>query len=215
MTTLLSRRIRLALVTVIALTAARPAVAGPPLVCFPFDIGTAASLPWDGSRGWKGMRADYDLKRVDADTLSLLMPSTPVIVRMETLRRAALYATLDVSAARALTSSLRARANRPGTGGGSNALALFDAGYFVETLKQTAPISAGAAAAAAIVADVDGYTLVRESLARSDNDPAIEFAAALITSHPAQPGHDDHARRARAGVPADTLLARNIGQLQR
>ena len=27
--------------------AAAPAIAGPPLVCHPYDIGNAASLPWD------------------------------------------------------------------------------------------------------------------------------------------------------------------------
>jgi hypothetical protein len=215
MQTVLSRRTTLALVTTLALAAASPALAGPPLVCFPFDIGTATSLPWDGAHGWKGMRADYDLERLNGDTLGLLTPATPVIVRMETLRRAALYATLDPTAARALTSALLARAKEKGAAGKPDALALFDAGYFVETLKQTAPISSSAAAAAAEVRHVDGYALVRESLAMSRNDPAIEFAAALITSHPARPGHDEHAQRARAGVQGNVLLASNIGQLQR
>jgi len=215
MQTVLSRRTTLALVTTIALAAANPALAGPPLVCFPFDIGTATSLPWDGAHGWKGMRADYDLERLNGDTLRLLTPATPVIVRMETLRRAALYATLDPAAARALTSALLARAKEKGAAGKPDTLALFDAGYFVETLKQTEPISSSAAAAAAVVRQVDGYALVRDSLAVSGNDAAIEFAAALITSHPARAGHDEHARRARAGAPGNALLATNIGQLQR
>ena len=201
------------LLAILVVAVARPALAGPPLLCFPFDIGTATSLPWDGSHGWKGMRADYDLSHLATDAVTLLAPSTPVVVRMETLRRAALYATLDETAARTLAAALMARARAAGDGAKPNALALFDAGYLVETLKQTAPIAAGTSA---VVAGVDGYAMVRASLSASGNDPAIEFAAALMTSDPARrASHDDHVRRARAGVPADSLLARNVGHLSR
>ena len=210
MTTQLSRRSALTIVAFALLVNARPALAGPPLLCHPFDIGTSTSLPWDDSRGWKGMRTDYDLSRLTADTLALLTPSTPVIVRMEALRRAALYATLDAAAARAPTTTLMNRAKAAGPGGKPDTLALFDAGYFAETLEQAAPMSPNAGK---IAADIDGYAMVRTSLAQSGNDPAIEFAAALISAHPARGTYDEHARRARAGAPADTLLAKNIGQL--
>jgi hypothetical protein len=212
MTTLLSRRSTLALAALALLVATQPALAGPPLLCHPFDIGTSTSLPWDGSRGWKGMRTDYDLSRLAPDTLALLTPSTPVIVRMEALRRAALYATLDASAARALTAALMNRAKTAGPGGKPDTLAFFDAGYFAETLEQAAPMSSHAGK---IAADIDGYAMVRTSLAQSGNDPAIEFAAALISAHPARGTYDEHARRARAGVSTDALLARNIDQLGR
>src|SRR5258708_11675087 len=68
------------------------AVAGPPLICHAVDIGTAASLPWTSS-GWNlsGLE-NYDVSHLVPDTLALLVPSTPVLVRMETLRRATLYA---------------------------------------------------------------------------------------------------------------------------
>ena len=69
---------------------AAPALAGPPLLCHPFDIGSARSLPWDGTNAWWQGRADYNLQNLVADTEAILSPSTPVIVRMETLRRAAL-----------------------------------------------------------------------------------------------------------------------------
>ena len=61
--------------------ACRASLAGPPLLCHPFDIGDARSLPWDGTRAfWQG-RADYRLENLAADTEALgLMPSTPVIV---------------------------------------------------------------------------------------------------------------------------------------
>ena len=115
MTTLpaFTRRATLALVLVAAL--ASPALAGPPLVCFPFDIGTARSLPWAPDTGWKGLRDDYDLTKLTSDTTSLLSSSTPIVVRMETLRRAALYATRDEAVAKDLldwTEPARPRGNR-------------------------------------------------------------------------------------------------------
>ena len=63
-----------------------PAFAGPPLLCHPFDVGNARSLPWDGTQWWRG-RTDYKLANLQADTEALLTPTTPIIVRMETLRR--------------------------------------------------------------------------------------------------------------------------------
>jgi hypothetical protein len=86
------------------------AIAGPPLLCHPFDIGTARSQPWDGARGWAEGNPDYDVKNLVRDTEGLLTPSTPVIVRMETLRRAALYASRDGAVAKELLSTLNARA---------------------------------------------------------------------------------------------------------
>src|SRR5215471_12437286 len=84
------------LLVVTAITAAaRPALAGPPFLCHPFEIGTAASLPWEpGKDFWRG-RADYDVARLVDDTMALLTPNTPVLVRMETLRRATFYALDD------------------------------------------------------------------------------------------------------------------------
>src|SRR4029077_2629159 len=59
-----------------ALVVARPALAGPPLLCHPFDIGTARSLPWTGP-GWFDAKPDYHLDSLVADTEALLGPSTP------------------------------------------------------------------------------------------------------------------------------------------
>src|SRR4051794_12294957 len=109
-----------ALTLVAVLGSAVPALAGPPLLCHPFDIGSARSLPWDGSSSWWQGKSGYSLQNLVADTEALLTPSTPVIVRMETLRRAALYASLDGKVAAALLSALTARANA------SSVKALFD-----------------------------------------------------------------------------------------
>jgi hypothetical protein len=46
-------------------------------------------------------------------------------------------------------------------------------------------------------------------------DPAIEFAAAIMTRDGREAVSAEHARVARAGAQADRLLARNIGQLER
>jgi hypothetical protein len=168
----------LALVALVA----TPALAGPPLLCFPFDIGPATSLPWDKDNNqWKGMRADYDVSHLTADTVALLTPATPILVRMETLRRAAAAPPAEA------------------------ALAEFDAGYLIETLKQTTYF---APSAASIVETKDGYAMVQHSLTLRNNDPSIAFAAALMTWGKAD--HNAHVQRAKAGATADMLLARNI-----
>ena len=51
----MNARVRFVFTTALVLASialARPALAGPPLLCHPFDIGTAASLPWSGTRLW-------------------------------------------------------------------------------------------------------------------------------------------------------------------
>src|SRR2546428_10659923 len=65
-------------------------LAGPPLICRPFDIGNAKSLPFQGP-DWSAVPASYDVSRLVGDTMALLQPDTPVIVRMETIRRGATY----------------------------------------------------------------------------------------------------------------------------
>ena len=208
MTTLpaLIRRGTLALVLVAAL--ASPALAGPPLVCFPFDIGTARSLPWAPDTGWKGTRSDYDVSKLTKDTTSLLSSSTPIVVRMETLRRAALYATRDAAVAKDLLDQLNQHAREARGNGRPRALALFDAGYLIEVYKQVGPISAKTGE---LATSLDGYAMVRQSLALSGNDPAIEFAAALMTSDGGGGAvHTEHVRHAREGSSSDVLLARNI-----
>jgi hypothetical protein len=85
------KKLLLPLAFALVVTAA-PAFAGPPLICHPIEIGAAPSLPWSSAPGWNGALGSYDLARLSDDTVSLLTPQTPVDVRRETLRRAALYA---------------------------------------------------------------------------------------------------------------------------
>src|SRR5262249_47999103 len=125
----------------IAFTANR-AMAGPPLVCHPFEIGTAQSLAWSASgKSWRGDVAAYDVKHLADETIALLTPTTPVIVRMETLRRAAVYGLRDQQAADHLLTRLVDRTRKSDAGAKADALAWFDAGYYVETFRQAVPIA--------------------------------------------------------------------------
>jgi hypothetical protein len=68
---------------------AASAPAGPPAICWPVEIGDAKSLPWGKDAFATDERYD-EAKTVD-DTLALLDGAMPVLVRMETLRRATIY----------------------------------------------------------------------------------------------------------------------------
>ena len=73
---------------------APPLAAGPRTkLIYPFEIGSARSLPWGGE--WSRGRADYSLAALVRDTEALLTPATPMVVRLETLRRAVIYASSD------------------------------------------------------------------------------------------------------------------------
>ena len=202
----------------VALTAARPAFAGPPLLCHPFDIGSAASLPWGGAN-WLDGKADYDLRHLVADTDALLGPATPVIVRMETLRRASLYAGRDARTASDLLAHLTAKAQLTKAEGRPSALALLDAAYVTEALRQIAAIGGVSgykdqvSGIRALIDGRDGQTFMRASLAAAPDDPSLEFGAALIAAGTDQAAYARHAERARAGAKADALLARNLSHL--
>ncbi len=208
--TLFRTMVTLAGIAAVALSA-MPVLAGTPLTCFPFQIGKAPSLPWGTSTNqddWNVPKSDYDTRRLASDTIALLGETTPVIVRMETIRRATLYGQRDRAAAADLRSSLEARA-LGGKERGSNALYLFDYGYLLETYKQAAllhdnlkKVSIGAAPS--------GYDYVLQALARQPNDPEMEFAAALIASWPRQENYQEHYRKASAGASRDQLLAANF-----
>lgn len=178
-------------------------LAGPPLVCWPFDIGNAKSLPWQGP-GWRGVKADYDVHRLVQDTLALLTPDQPVIARMETIRRAAVFATQDQSVARDLYERLAKRARD--ASGPAAALAIFDEGYLAETYKQTRGISP----IGALVNDADGYSMAVKAISLRHGDSEMEFAAALINSDRDKNKEREHLRNALAGASEGSLLARNL-----
>jgi len=211
-----SPRFAIALVAVL-LSIASLAQAGPPLICHTFEIGNAKSLPWI-SHSWNLSGGEnYDTKNLVRDTLEILAPDTPVLVRMETLRRATLYARIDPAAAKELLARLHAHATSAESSGHPDSLAWFDVGYLAETYKQWIGqkwmrISADEQNPAT---GVDGYALVRKALALRGaalhgDDPQMEFAAALITLSGPTAEHRDHAQKAIAGAKTDPLLAQNL-----
>lgn len=169
--------------------------AGPPLICHPYNIGGAKSLPWGTGSGWDATEPAYNIHNLVTDTLATLDQSPTVLVRMETLRRAVLYGAQDHAAARALLAQLKNREEAKPT-----ASAYFDYGYFLSSLNQIhwlykEDLSAG----------VDGYQFVQKALALSPDSPEMHFAAAIMA--PAE--REAHLAKARA-AKNDSLLAENL-----
>jgi hypothetical protein len=208
-TSFLRRRIAplLAPLALVAI-AVTPVFAGPPLICHPYAIGDAKSLP-SGSGKYE-TSPTYDRTHLVADTLALLTPETPILVRMETLRRAAIYAAgtlriwngekytnLDHQLTAQMVAALRERttslpeAVRPH--------ALFDLGFFAETVRQLELDPA-----------LDGYALIQKAAASLPADPAVEFALALASVRPQRAEHAAHLAKARAAAKPGTLIAANL-----
>jgi len=186
----------------ICLMFATSALAGPPLICHSIAIGNAQSLPWT-SQDWNLSGSEtYNIKNLVGDTLAILNPTTPVLVRMETLRRATLYAQKDPQVARELLTKLQARSSAAETAGHPDALAFFDAGYLAEAYKQWLGKENPATG-------VDGYASVKKAISLRGQDPQMEFAAALMTSKDEQ---REHVLRAAAGAKQDPLLAQNLAK---
>ena len=193
-------------------------LAGPPLLCHPFEIGNARSLQWSGP-GWSQIDKNYDVNRLIDDTLGLLTSETPVLVRMETLRRATIYGlmpSLDRTVtspvknpviASELLARMKARVPEAGvkTDKKSIAIALFDYGYLVESYKQAGYGSQGAK----LAGDIDGYGMIVKAIGLRGGDPEMELAAALA-KHDRTGGYLAHLRRAAAGAQDGTMLARNL-----
>jgi hypothetical protein len=193
----------------LALFAATRAFAGPPLICHPYEIGAAKSLPTGTDRFGTSSSYDRDQHLVP-DTLALLTASTPILERMETLRRAAIYATgklriwdgqkytnVDKELAATLITKLRERTTT--TDNAARAIALFDLGFFTETVRQTG-----------LDPSLDGYAFLVQAAESLRNNPDVEFALALASALPKRPEHAVHLAKARAAAQPGSLLAANL-----
>jgi len=181
------------------------AFAGPPLICYAFDIGGTKSLPWI-SESWNLSGAEtYNTRNLASDTIAILDSNSTVLVHMETLRRATLFARKDPQAAKELLTRLVARYESPATSGHPSALAAFDAGYLAEAYKQWLGKDGSNPAN-----HFDGYDLVKKAIQLRGDDPQMEFAAALIAVEGSASDRLEHAQRALAGSKNDPLLARNL-----
>jgi hypothetical protein len=187
----------------IVLTCTAPLFAGPPLICHAIEIGRAQTLPWVDLNYHKG-DGSYNLQNLTKDTLAILNSNPVVLVRMETLRRATLYARQDQQAAKELLTRLRARATEvPEDARG--ALAWFDFGYLAESYKQWMGKNEPNPATG-----VDGYGWVKRAIQQRGDDPEMEFAAALITSTTPNGDYRGYVQKAIAGSKTDALLAQNL-----
>ena len=116
----------------------QPALGGPPLICQSFETGGAKSLPWKHTGGWLGADPQYDVSRLTEDTLAILTPEASLPLRMETMRRASIYAARTEGMAAAIAARLHSRALNSEAAGKPDPLAWFDAGYWVESVRQAA-----------------------------------------------------------------------------
>ena len=210
---------RILVVAAIIAAAGSSAFAGPPLICWKVETGGAASLPWvDRPDTYQGMDQAYPTSRLAADTLGLLRASTPVLERMETLRRAALYASGDAEAGEALLAGLVERTRR----NPADAFAWFDAGYFVEASRQARVRNAPEfwsrfleatgmrSKPAEGLGSTTGYEAIAKAVQLSGGDPAMQYAAALVSSYPRRAEHEGHLQRAAASAAEGSLLAKNL-----
>lgn len=201
------KRSLIALAALVAL--ATPALAGPPLICFPFQTDGGKLIAWGTGSGWNTPDRSYDIKQLVADTTAVLTPDAPVLTRMENMRRASIYAMRDPVIAQQLLKTVMDRALATTTDG----RAWFDAGYLVETYKQAAAIreisnpELRAWAAVDETLKVDGYNWVKKAMAMSAPSPELEYAASLMTQGAISTAHRN---KALAGAAKGSVLARNL-----
>src|SRR5215475_1862871 len=195
--------VRISAGSALLLLIASAVFAGPPLICHVFDIGGAKSLPWV-SHGWDLSGAEkYDTSHLASDTLAILSADNTVLVHMETLRRATLYARKDRTAAKELLTKIMM--GTKSADAASRSLTYFDSGYLAAAYKQWLGDASQNPAAS-----IDAYALVQEAIRLRGNDPQMEFAAALITLSGPEAEHRAHAQKAIDGAKNDALLARNL-----
>jgi hypothetical protein len=181
------------------------ALAGPPLICHSFDIANARSLPWI-SHDWNLSGGEnYNTRNLANDTLAILDESRVVLVHMETLRRATLYARKDPIVAKQLLLKIVARAKSSESSSNPDAFALLDAAYLTEAYKQWLGEKAENPAYG-----LDSYGWISSATKLRGNDPQMQFAAALMTLRGPDADHQGYAQKAITGAKGDELLARNL-----
>ena len=188
---------------------ATPALAGPPLICHPFETAGGRLIAWGSGPGWNTPDRGYDVKRLVADTTAILTADAPILTRMENMRRATIYAMRDPVIAQELLKTVMARALATTTDG----RAWFDAGYLIESYKQATHLREDrkpelrAWAAVDETLRVDGYNWVKKSMAMSVSSAEMEFAASLMTQGAIASAHR---AKAIAAAPKNSLLAKNL-----
>jgi hypothetical protein len=123
--------------------AAAPRAVGSPLLCFPLDVGAAATLPFGGD-GFD-VKSDLTTEEVVKQTRALLEKSDDPLVHMETLRRATIWfmgkdAAEAAGKFRAVLADATLRAAAAAGDGTARAhheaMRWFDLGYFQAAARQ-------------------------------------------------------------------------------
>jgi hypothetical protein len=198
-------------------SAAASSFAGPPIMCHQLEIGSAQCLPLGA--GPLEAKRGYESKGLVRDTLALLKDESSPLVRMETLRRATVYARADGKLAAELLSRLTARALDAAAGKdpGARAAALFDAGFLAVCYGE---MNVEVGYKPGVAEGVQGYAWIRSALesvpAEGGDRAAMEFGAALAV-HPAMHTHlkdsglyEKHLIKAAECAPAESLVRKNV-----
>ena len=188
---------------------ATPALAGPPLICHPFETESGRLIAWGTGPGWNTPDRSYDIKKLVADTTTVVTADSPILTRMENMRRATIYAMRDPVLAQELLKTVMARALATSSDGG----AWFDAGYLIESYKQAVHLrekgrpELRAWAAVDETIRVDGYNWVKKGMSMTGSSAEMEFAASLMTQGPVASAHR---AKAIAAAPKNSRLAKNL-----
>lgn len=180
-----------------------------PLVKWALEIGDAKSLPWGDPHSWNALAPGYNIAQVPGDTQALLVSDTPVLARMETMRRALAYSQQDPAVAYQVLAALVGRVREADAVGKADVLAWFDLGYFFEACRQAKWLKKE------FLGDMNGYSLVMKAIRVAGNtDPGaleMQFAAGLILlepkgQHPFYPHFKTVVREVKEG----SLLEKNL-----
>ena len=199
------RRVSWFLLAAVLMAPSGAAAAERPLIVRAFDIGDAKSLPWADPARWDAVAPAYNLDSLAGDALALLVPETPLIVHMETLRRAVVYSRKDPRVVRQLQALLDTRVRVAEEDGKADVPALFDLGYLVEASKQAAWLHWD------VFAEPNGYALLRRAMRAGGTTAEMEFAGALMLAEPAgQIFFTRHLKYAIEQATEGSLLAKNL-----
>lgn len=200
---------RALLAVAVTVTFATPALAGPPLICHPFETESGKLVAWGSGAGWNTPDRSYDITKLVADTAAVLTADAPILTRMENMRRATIYAMRDPAIAQELLKTVMTRALSTS----SDARAWFDAGYLIESYKQATHLRQDrnpelrAWASVDETVRVDGYNWVKKAMAMTAASGEMEFAASLMTQGTVASAHR---ARALASAGKGSVLARNL-----
>jgi hypothetical protein len=132
---------------------------------------------------------------------------------METLRRATIYASQRRDVAFELLTAVLGRALAAQAAGSRDPMPLLDAAYVIEAFRQAGSLHRWATAGAREewlsreLGDLRGHAFMDKAIALAGGKPELEFAASLMHEGTAA---TEHRRRAVAGAPRGSLLAKNL-----